>query len=430
MDVIAKMLRDVPLPKLRPVRQRFDDTRLDDVAAAVREEIAKPAIAGLVTPGARIAVAAGSRGLDQLPALVRATIDGLKALGADPFIVPAMGSHGGGSAEGQAALLAKLGVSEASMGCPVRSSMDTVELGRLPNGLPVLMDREAMSADGIVVINRVKPHTSFTGRIESGLAKMITIGLGKHLGAESCHAMGFGVMEENVVDMARLKIEATPILFGLASVENAYDKVRHVEAVPAAEILTREPALLEMAKANMPRILFNPLDVLVVDEIGKEYSGTGADPNITGRPSTTFVKPELRVGKMAFLRLSPKSDGNANGIGLCDVTTRAVFDAMDPAATYANAMTSTVLNGAKVPPMMDSERLAVQAAIKTCNAADPARLRLVRIPNTLHLGTLLVSEALAEEVAGDQLELAGPLQEWNFDADGRLAPFAPVPHAA
>lgn len=431
MDVIDAMLKDVALPPLLPVRQKFDDNCLDDVGAAVRAQLARPEIAALTRPGQSIAVAVGSRGLDQLPALVRAVVEGLREAGAAPFIVPAMGSHGGASDAGQAAMLDKLGVSEASMGCPVRSSMETVEIGRLDNGLPVLMDREAMGADGIVVINRVKPHTSFSGRIESGLAKMITIGLGKHRGAESCHAMGFGLMEQNVTDMARLKIETTPILFGLASVENAYDRVRHVEAVPAGEILAREPALLEMARANMPRILFNPLDVLIVDEIGKEFSGTGADPNITGRPSTPYLKPELQVGKMAFLRLSPKSGGNATGIGLCDVTTRAAFEAMDFVATYANAMTSTVLTGAKVPPMMDSERLAVQAAIKTCNAPDPAALRLVRIPNTLHLGELLVSEALLREAEGDaRLEPCGPPRDWDFDAQGRLAPFRATPRAA
>ncbi len=431
MDVIARMLKDVPLPPLRPVRQKFDDTRLEDVAAGVREQIARPEIAGLVKAGQSIAIGVGSRGLDQLPVLVKATVAALKDLGAEPFIVPAMGSHGGASDEGQAQLLAKLGVDEARMGCPVRSSMETVELGRLPNGLPVLMDREAMQADGIVVINRVKPHTSFSGRIESGLAKMLTIGLGKHKGAESCHAQGFGVMEANVTDMARMKIETAPILFGLASVENAYDKIRFVEAVPADQILTREPELLQMAKANMPRILLNPLDVLVVDEIGKEYSGTGADPNITGRPSTPYLKPTLNVGKMAYLRLSPTSGGNATGIGLCDVTTRAMFEAMDFAATYANAMTSTVLAGARVPPMMETERLAVQAAIKTCNAADPERLRIVRIPNTLHLGTILVSDALvAEAEAEARMELDGAPQDWDFDAQGRLAPFHAAPRAA
>ncbi|MDH5556161.1 MAG: nickel-dependent lactate racemase, partial [Alphaproteobacteria bacterium] len=380
MKVIEGLLKDVALPRMAPVRQLFDGTEEKDVAGAVLAEIAKPGIAERIRPGMTVAVGVGSRGLAELPTLVRATVEGLRARGAEPFIVPAMGSHGGATDEGQAALLAKLGVTAESVGCPIRSSMGTVELGRLPNGLPILMDRLAMQADGIVVINRVKPHTSFSGEIESGLAKMITIGLGKQQGAESCHAQGFGMMAENVVEMARIKLGIAPILFGIATVENAYDRIRHTEAVPAEEILAREPELLRMAKANMPRVLFNPLDVLVVDLIGKEFSGTGADPNITGRPGTPYLKTELEVGRLVYLALSPKSGGNATGMGLCDVTTRALFDGVDFAATYANHLTSTVLTGAKVPMMMDSDRRAVQAAIKTCNAPDMGRLRVVQIP--------------------------------------------------
>jgi hypothetical protein len=424
MKVIEGLLKDVALPRMAPVRQLFDGTEEKDVAGAVLAEIAKPGIAERIRPGMTVAVGVGSRGLAELPTLVRATVEGLRARGAEPFIVPAMGSHGGATDEGQAALLAKLGVTAESVGCPIRSSMGTVELGRLPNSLPILMDRLAMEADGIVVINRVKPHTSFSGEIESGLAKMITIGLGKQQGAESCHAQGFGMMAENVVEMARIKLDIAPILFGIATVENAYDRIRHTEAVPAEEILAREPELLRMAKANMPRVLFNPLDVLVVDLIGKEFSGTGADPNITGRPGTPYLKTELDVGRLVYLALSPKSGGNATGMGLCDVTTRALFDGIDFAATYANHLTSTVLTGAKVPMMMDSDRRAVQAAIKTCNAPDMGRLRVVRIPNTLHLGTILVSEALLDEAqAHPQIEVLGPVEEWPFDENDRQAPF-------
>ena len=424
MKVIEGLLKDVALPRMAPVRQLFDGTEEKDVAGAVMAEIAKPGIAERIRPGMTVAVGVGSRGLAELPTLVRATVEGLRARGAEPFIVPAMGSHGGATDEGQAALLAKLGVTAETVGCPIRSSMGTVELGRLPNGLPILMDRLAMEADGIVVINRVKPHTSFSGEIESGLAKMITIGLGKQQGAESCHAQGFGMMAENVVEMARIKLGIAPILFGIATVENAYDRIRHTEAVPAEEILAREPELLRMAKANMPRVLFNPLDVLVVDLIGKEFSGTGADPNITGRPGTPYLKTELEVGRLVYLALSPKSGGNATGMGLCDVTTRALFDGIDFAATYANHLTSTVLTGAKVPMMMDSDRRAVQAAIKTCNAPDMGQLRVVRIPNTLHLGTILVSEALLDEAqAHPQIEVLGPVEEWPFDGNDRQAPF-------
>lgn len=424
MDVIQNLVRHVALPRMVPVRQIFEDNALPDVEASLREALRAAGSFGIAR-GARIAVGVGSRGLADLPLLVRVTVDELKRLGAAPFVVPAMGSHGGATAEGQAAQLAALGVTEESVGCPVRSSMDTVELGRLPNGLPILMDRLAMEADGIAVINRVKPHTSFSGPIESGLAKMITIGLGKQKGADSCHALGFGTMAENVVEMARIKIAKAPILFGVATVENAYDRIARVEVVPAGRILAREPELLAEARASMPRILFNPLDVLIVDRIGKEYSGTGADPNITGRAGTPYLEVTQQVGKMAILDLSAKTRGNATGLGLADVCTRRLFDKIDFAATYANHITSTVLAGGKIPLIMDSDSLAVRVAAKTCNAPDPTRLRIVRLPNTLHLEHIRISEALLDEARDNPaIAIAGEPRDWPFDADGALTDLA------
>lgn len=424
MGVIAELLKDVAIPRMAPVRQVFDDEALADVAAAIRAEFEKPEIAAMLRPGMSIALAVGSRGLAELPLLVRTTVEELVKRGTEPFIVPAMGSHGGATAEGQVALLAGLGVTQETAGCPIRSSMETVELDRLDNGLPVLMDKHAMQADAIVVINRVKPHTSFSGRIESGLAKMITIGLGKQRGADSCHALGFGQMEENVVAMARIKLEKTPILFGLATVENAYDRIRRVEAVPAADILTREVELLREARANMPRILFNPLDVLVIDQVGKAYSGTGADPNITGRAPTPYLKPTQEVARMAVLDLK---GGNATGMGLADICTRRFFDKIDFAATYANHLTSTVMSGAKVPAIMDNDRQAIQAAVKTCNVPAESGLRMVRIANTLHLERIWISEALLPEAEKNPaIEILGAARDMAFDAEGNLAETVPA----
>lgn len=421
MGVITDLLKDVALPMMAGVRQIFPDEALSDVAQTLRAELNKPEIAERVAPRMRIAIAVGSRGLAELPLLVRTTVGELTRLGAKPFIVPAMGSHGGATAQGQVDLLAALGVSEASAGCPIVSSMETVELGRLENGLPVLMDRHAMTADGIVVINRVKPHTSFSGPIESGLVKMITIGLGKQKGADSCHSQGFGRMARNLIDMVEIKIAKSPILFGVASVENAYDRISKVVAIPAERIVAEEEQLLLEAKRSMPRILFNPLDVLVVDRMGKEYSGTGMDPNITGRAGTPYLESRLSVGKLAILDLSTKSGGNAAGLGLADVCTRRLFEKIDFAATYANHLTSTVMAGAKVPAIMDSDRLAIQAAIKTCNAPDPKRLRIVRVPNTLHLETVQVSEALLDEAADNPAtSRLGPAEAWSFDQAGNL----------
>lgn len=424
MDVLERLVGEVALPSMTRVRQKFDGDKLDDIAGAVRAGIDTANSDGRIRSGMSVAVAVGSRGLADLPTLTRATVDGLKAHGARPFIVPAMGSHGGATAEGQVKLLGKMGVTEESAGCEIRSSMETVELGRLENGLPVLMDRHAMEADGIVVLNRVKPHTSFSAAIESGLCKMIVIGLGKQRGAESCHARGFGEMAENVVEMARLKLEKLPFLFGVASVENAYDEVCRVEVVPAERIIEAEPELLAEARRRLPKILFNPLDVLVIDQMGKEFSGTGMDPNITGRASTPYLATELEVSKMVVLDLTDKGGGNAAGIGLADTITKRLFDKVDLTATYANHITSTTLSAAKIPMIMETDKLAITTAAKTSLAEDLSRLRMVRIPNTLHIGEILISDALlAEAREHPQIEIVGDAKPWPFDPHGALPAF-------
>ena len=419
MGVIAQLLQDVALPRMVRIRQLFPGCALLDVAGALRAEFLKPAIARRLKKGMRIAVGVGSRGVADLPLLVSVVVDELKQRGTLPFIVPAMGSHGGATAEGQASVLAALGVTEASAGCPIVSSMNTVELGALDNGLPILMDENAMRADGIVVINRVKPHTSFSGPIESGLVKMMTIGLGKQKGADSCHIFGFGFMAKNIVDMAGIKLQKAPFLFGVATVENAYDKVAKVVVIPAEEIIETEKQLLQEAKKSMPSILFTPLDILIVDLMGKNYSGTGTDPNITGRASTPFLVTTQVIGKMAILDLSDASHGNATGVGFADLTTRRLFNKVDFEATYANHI--TVLSHAKVPVMMDSDRLAIQAAVKTCNVPDLSRVRMVHVRNTLHLDTIRISESMLEEARQHpRLSVLGEPEEWRFDACGNL----------
>ena len=422
MDIIQKLIGEVPIPMMAPVRQVFDDSRIDDIPATLHAEFARMAGAHGLRAGMTVAIGVGSRGLADLPVIVRATVDAIRAAGAHPFIVPAMGSHGGASAEGQRDLLAGLGVTPESAGCEIRSSMEVDQIGTLPNGLPIYLDRLALQADGIVVINRVKPHTSFSADIESGLAKMVTIGLGKQRGAESCHAMGFGQMGQNVRDMAELTLGTLPILFGIASVENAYDRACHLELVPGDRIMAREPKLLQMARARMPRILFDPLDVLVVDRMGKEFSGTGMDPNLTGRAGTPYVRTAQSVGKLAVLDLSTKSGGNATGIGLADICTRRLARKIDTPATYANCITSTVLASARLPVIMESDRAAVQVALKTSNAADPAAPRMVWLTDTLHLETIRISEALLPEARENPaIEVLGEAEAPLFDAEDNCA---------
>ena len=421
MGIIAELLQDIVLPKMIRVTQNFPNNAIQDIAGTVRTELRKPAITGRVKKGMRVAVAVGSRGVAEIPQIVRVVVEELKVLGAKPFIVPAMGSHGGASAEGQIEVLAGLGVTESSAGCPIVSCMDTIELGVLKNGLPVLMDKNAMQADGIVVINRVKPHTSFSGNIESGLVKMITIGLGKQKGADSCHALGFKYMAEFIVDMARVKLQKAPFLFGVGTVENAYDKVAKIAVIPAEDIIDTEKQLLVESKKNMPKILFDPLDVLVVDQMGKEFSGSGMDPHITGRASVPYVTVSPQVARLAVLDITHKSHGNATGMGLADITTRRLFNKIDFEFSYANVLTATVVQAARIPLIAETDRLAIQAAIKTCNAPDMSRIRMVRVPNTLHIDQIYISECMLNEARQHtDISVLGKQENFAFDAAGNL----------
>ncbi len=421
MSVVDDLLKNIPLPKMYRARQVFKDDAIDDIRAALAEEFRHPAVSQSLKAGDRIALAVGSRGMNRLSELVRHTVSELKRRGALPFIVPSMGSHGGATAEGQEQVLAELGITEPQVGCPIVSSMETVELDKLDNGLPVLIDKAAMQADGIIVINRIKPHTSFSGPLESGLVKMLSIGLGKQQGADSCHAMGFGHMAVNIVEMARIKIAKAPVLFGIATIENAYDKMTRIRIVPAGQMIEEEKQLLIEAKANMPRILFNPLDVLVVDEMGKQFSGTGTDPNITGRAATPYLDLQQRVTKMAVLDLSATSHGNATGVGLADICTRRLVDKIDFDATYANHITSTVLTHGKIPVTMRNDLRALQLAVKTSNCLDFSRLRAVRLLNTLQIENILISEALlAEASAHPDVVITDAVHDWSFDDNGNL----------
>ncbi len=421
MDVIKELLAGIPLPQMVKVKQTFPAPKVADVEKTVRQELAKPGIGDQVKPGMRIAVAVGSRGLAELPTLARVMVDELKKRGAAPFIVPAMGSHGGASAEGQAEVLANLGVTEASAGCPVVSSMEVVEIGRLDNGLPVYMDKHAHGADGIVFIARVKPHTAFRGASESGLVKMVTIGLGKQKGAESCHAYSFKYMAEHIVAMTTIALARTPILFGLGTVENAYDEIARIVAVPAGEIIDTDQRLLVEAKANMPSLLFKQIDVLIVDQIGKDISGDGMDPNITGRYPTPYASGGPDVSKLVILDLTDKTHGNANGMGAADFGTRRMADKVNFPMTYANGLTSTVALPTHMPTILDSDYDAIRAAVKTCNARDLAKARVVRIKDTLHLGEIMISESmLAEAATIAGITVLGKPQAMRFDAADSL----------
>ncbi|PMC37985.1 hypothetical protein CJ195_10345 [Bacillus sp. UMB0899] len=422
MGILQDLLKDIPVPKMAKVKQNFDNTKIENLEQVIQEKFQQESIRSKVKPGMEIAVAVGSRGVDRLVEITALTVQFLKDLGAVPFIVPSMGSHGGATAEGQRDVLAHLGVTEESVKAEIRSSMEVIKLGELPNGLPVYIDKYASEADGIVVINRIKPHTAFRGPVESGIMKMISIGLGKQKGAEATHQLGFKYMAENVPAMAKMMMEKTPILFGVATLENAFDKVARVEVLPVEEIEEKEPALQALAKQLLPKLFFDQIDVLVIDEIGKNISGDGMDPNITGRYPTPYAKGGPDVNKMVVLDLTHQTEGNANGVGTADFTTQRLVDKMDREVTYANGLTSTVCAPTKIATTLANDEDAIKAAIKTCNILDFTKVKMVRIKNTLDIAEIEVSEALIDHVAQHpDMEQLSDLFELPFNEEGNLS---------
>ncbi len=408
------------LPKVIRVRQQFDRTRLEDPCGAVTAGLRDTGLTGRLKPGARVAITAGSRGINHLVAMTRAAVDAVISVGGQPFIIPSMGSHGGATDEGQRTLLADLGISEASMGCPVLSSMEVETLGRTVDGVPVYLDRHALHADGIIVINRVKPHTAFRGEVESGLCKMLAVGLGKHKGAQQMHAAGLG---PTLVEAARMILARAPVLAGIAVLENALEETAEVHVVPPDRFEETDRVLLQRAWQMLPRIPFDPLDVLVVDEMGKNISGTGMDNNVIGIGPRVGGKMEMghpAISTIVVLGLTPETHGNANGIGLADITTRRLVDSIDYKATYTNVLTTRLWSAGRLPVILETDREAIKVAV---GETPEDHLRLVRIKNTLHLEELEISEALLPEARQKGLTLVWEARPLECDGTGRLRPW-------
>lgn len=414
---------DIPLPRMVNVRQKFKTITLESVTNAVAEQLKRPEIRVKVKAGQTIAVGCGSRGVANVGEAAKAVVAQLKALGAKPFIFPAMGSHGSATAEGQAAVLAGYGITEANVGCPVRATMETVELGKLADGTPVYMDKFAAEADGVVLINRIKPHTNFRAPIESGIVKMMTIGMGKILGATTLHYHGMDHFGELLPKTARLIMEKKNFLFGVGMVENANDQTALLEAIPAEALFKREAELQATAKEMMARLFFDDIDVLIIDEMGKNISGAGFDPNITGRNNRDVewnMKP--RVKKIVALSLTEETHGNATGVGLADVITMKLYKEIDVAPTYANVITATYLDSGVIPIVMNTEQEAIQLAIKTVVRVKPQDVKIVRIRNTLHIDHIQVSEPLLDAIRKqpEKFEVQGAPFAMRFDAQGNL----------
>jgi hypothetical protein len=421
---LAGIPRAPRFPQMVRIKQRFAGPTLPDVQAAVR-----PALATIALPvraGESVALAVGSRGIVNIDAVVRATVDDLKARGARPFIFPAMGSHGGGTAEGQRSVLEHYGITEAAMGCPIRATMEVVQIGTAL-GLPVWLDAHAAEADWIGVINRVKPHTGFTGTVESGLVKMMTIGMGKHRGAVQAHRANIRHgYETMIVALGREMLARARIAFGLGIVENGYDETALIRAFLPGDLEAGERELLRQAKAWMAKLPFDPIDLLIVDEMGKDVSGSGMDTNIIGRHAT-FFEPPYTSPKITFVvvcDLTPHTYGNATGIGNADFTTRRLADKIDWEATYINGLTACSPGGVKLPTVLDSARDAIAVALACLGRERIEDIRAVRIRNTLRLTEVEVSEALLPELAQrEDLTPLGAPTPLAFDVGDALLPF-------
>jgi hypothetical protein len=410
-------------PPIARVRQICHQPAVSDVPKAVAEAIRSSRITSRVKPGGSIALTIGSRGIAGIDRIAIAAVEALKGLGFQPFVVAAMGSHGGGTPEGQRAMLAEFGVTEARLGCPLRSEMETAILGTNSFGLPIHFDKNALGADGIVLLNRIKPHTSFTGRYESGLLKMLTIGLGKHQGAEQVHKLGLPGLLKLLPEVGEFLLEKTPVVLGIALLENAEERTARVVGVEPEELLEIEPKLLDEARNLMARLPFDQIDVLIVGELGKNYSGTGLDPNVIGRQRVETMPdlPRPVVTRLAVLDLSVETRGNAIGIGLADLTTARLVDGIDPRPMRVNCMTSNFLTRARVPLSLPTDHEVFSACFDTCWRIDPSEARMVVIPNTLEIAHLWITPPLLAEVEGHpNLILETDFQPIPFDGEGTL----------
>lgn len=407
-------------PRMLTVKQSFPRSTAVDIEDTVHTGFSRLGNNSLA--GKRIAITAGSRGIKGLTSVLRAAVMELKSRQAEPFIVPAMGSHGGATADGQIKVLESLGITEAQIGAPIRSSMEVVALGTTGHDLQVFCDTLAYHADGVVVCNRIKPHTTFKGDYESGIIKMLVIGLGKHRGAVEAHNFGFDRFHEILPPAAELVLSKTSVLCGISLIEDAYSSLARVEVIPADQIMRREIDLLKEAKRVMGRLLLDKVDILIVDEMGKDISGTGLDSNVTGRSSwglPGFVAPPIQ--RIIVRDLTPATKGNATGIGLADFITRTCAEKIDQTITYTNAITSHALLSAKIPIVAENDQQALRAALVTLKHGTQDNPLIVRIKNTKELETIWLSETYQEFIEkNSDLEVIGAAKAVSFGRDGSL----------
>ena len=409
-------IEDIQLPRFTDITQSVPDPTLDDLEDKVGAQLASTKLKQKTSSGEKVAIAVGSRGIDRLSEVVETLVDRLKELGARPFIVPAMGSHGGATAEGQEEILHSYGINEGNVGAPIKSSMETVKVAETDTGVPVFFDKISYESDAVVIVNRVKVHTDFQGELESGIHKMMAIGLGKHKGAASLHENGFGVFNELIPQVGQIILNKAPVRLGVGLLENGHDHLCDVKAWDPEDVKDGEKKMLERQKDLMPQLPFDGIDVLVVEKMGKDISGSGMDTNVLGRVKE--ARPDIEL--VIVLDLTEETHGNATGIGLADITTERLFDKFDPGPTYTNHITAQSLHLAKLPMVLPSDLFAIKTALKTLDR-EPKEAKIVRIQDTLHIMELEISEGLISEAEGQaKVSTTSDLHELQFDNEGNL----------
>ncbi|MCI2106058.1 MAG: nickel-dependent lactate racemase [Intestinimonas sp.] len=421
--VDAKMegLDQVVLPRMVKIRQLYDAAHITDIPGWLEKELnTKLTEADTRFDGKNICITAGSRGIPEYANIMRTLITWLKSKGAHPFIVPAMGSHAGATVQGQVEMLATYGITEETMKVPIRATMETEEIGTLKDGTPVYCDKNAYHSDGIVVLNKIKPHTSFKGPHESGLLKMLCIGLGKHMGAATMHMKGYENFDWLIPEAGKLCLEKEPVVFGVGIVQNAYDEISELEVMEQADIVERDARLLEIAKDKLARFKFPTTDVLIIDQIGKNIGGSGFDPNVVARRDRIY--PGTLVSQNIFVRgLTPETHHNASGIGTIEVTTLRCVRDIDWAITWTNMMTANFLPGCRIPCFAENDKQALRWAIRTCTGIDYSNARVIRIKDTMHMNEIAVSENLAHELENrDDVEILSKPYDICFGPDGYI----------
>lgn len=408
---------------LRRISQVFENKKIDNVTGKVIQELEKINFGKKIKPGMQIGITVGSREINNLDLIIKTVIQEVKKCGGSPFIIAAMGSHGGATVEGQLSILASYGITEEKMGVPIKATIETIEIGKLENGLPVHFNKIVNSLDGLIIVNRIKVHTSFKSDIESGLCKMLAVGLGGHRGASLVHSLGIKGLSDYMVKFEEVIIQKVPILCGIGILENSYDKTYKIVSANPEDFKKVDRKLLKECKRILPRLPVLDIDLLIIEQIGKNISGTGMDTNVVGGitefPKGTFSPPKIK--EIMLLDITPESHGNAHGVGLATAITKKLYDKIDFQATYINSITSGFLYKSRIPMIFTTEEEAFKTCLSVLGNLPGTKARIIIIKNTLKLDEMYISEPIWEEIKDRKnISSLGNLEELKFNNEGRL----------